>query len=675
MISNSENKKAKSNSVFMANKLIFKKYKIIKLISEGVFGQIHLVINEKTRKYYAMKSEDKNSNYHILEQEAYNLYSIKGFGIPEFISFGKISNYNILIEEFLGKSLLALFTQNNYQFSIIDICLISIQLIDRIEFIHSKTFVHRDIKPENFLVGIEHPNIIYLTEFGLCTKYCSSKTRKHIMPGVRGTFTGTLRYSSANAQRGNQQSRRDDIESLGYTILFFMKGKLPWQNLNQNYNEKDIYIKTYAMKKYMPIEKLCKGLPQEMAEYFKYSRNLKFKDEPDYEFLRNLFKKILNDNGYKNFEELNFSWVIKSQAQSSKIKTKRTLSPKTRLYLKIKNQMKIKKEIESDHSNTVEKIKKNITMTNYNNNDINNYNRTLSLAQKEEKELKFKNQIQNTNQNNIGKINRDLVDINNNNRENIDKIDFEKKINQSKKIQNKERLIQLKEKYPPSSRELFNNNKLPNNINNIIINNKIEKINYYNKININENMNVNMNKKKSVNPKPIDLYKINNKIDKDIDKNNKFKKIISNDFNHKIKNYYTTDNNQFNFNSVKNKQNGINENQMIGKSISLTKNKINLTYINNQDNNIINLNKIKRNNIGNNEYIINDNNTNNIAKQKTNFRNINNNKNMDIMMAERKDVIKNDNSKNFNIKYQNVNNKNKNNKISNNINNNLIYKK
>ena len=85
MISNSENKKAKSNSVFMANKLIFKKYKIIKLISEGVFGQIHLVINEKTRKYYAMKSEDKNSNYHILEQEAYNLYSIKGFGIPEFI--------------------------------------------------------------------------------------------------------------------------------------------------------------------------------------------------------------------------------------------------------------------------------------------------------------------------------------------------------------------------------------------------------------------------------------------------------------------------------------------------------------------------------------------------------------------------------------------------------------
>ena len=78
-------------------------------------------------------------------------------------------------------------------------------------------------------------NIIYLAEFGLCAKYCSSKTGKHILPGFRGTFTGTLKYASANAQRGNQQSRRDDLESLGYSIIFFMKGKLPWDNLNQKF--------------------------------------------------------------------------------------------------------------------------------------------------------------------------------------------------------------------------------------------------------------------------------------------------------------------------------------------------------------------------------------------------------------------------------------------------------
>ena len=672
MISNSEKKKEKTNSVFMLNKLIFKKYKIVRLISEGIFGQIHLVLNEKTQKFYAMKSENKNSNYHILEQEAYNLYSIKGLGIPEFITFGKANNYNILIEEFLGKSLLTLFAQNNYQFSIIDICLIAIQLIDRIEFIHSKTLIHRDIKPENFLIGIENPNVIYLTEFGLCTKYCSSKTGKHIMAGFRGTFTGTLKFSSANAQRGNQQSRRDDIESLGYTILYLMKGKLPWENLNQNYNPKDIYLKTYAMKKYMPIEKLCKGVPNEMEEYFKYSRNLKFKEEPNYEYLRELFKNILNDNGFKNLEELNFSWVNKSQGR--KIKTKRTLSPKARLYLKIKNQMRIKKELASDQSYSVAK-NNNTEMNNNYNSDINNYDRTLSLKQYEEKEKEKEkenekniNQSQNINKSNITKINKDLLNIINN-RENIDKIDFDKKINQNKKLANKEKQIQLKEKYP-TSREVNNNNKLQNNINNIIINNKIEKINYYNKININENM----NKKKNINPKTIDLNKINNNINFDIDNNNiKMKKYISNDFNNNKINYYTTDNNQFNFKNV-----SMNVNPMIAKRISLNNNKINVTYINNQENNFINLNENKRNNTRNTEYIINDNINNNIiAKQNmSKFSNINNNKNNNnnnIMMGERKDAIKNDNLKIINNKYQNLNNKNI--KIANNINNNFTYKK
>ena len=676
MLSNSE-RKTKTNFTFSINKLIFKKFKIIKLISEGIFGQVHLVINEKTKKFYAMKSENKNSNYHILEQEAFNLYSNKGFGIPEFISFGIINNYNILIEQLLGKSLLTLFAQNNYHFSITDICLISIQLIDRIEFIHSKTLVHRDIKPENFLIGIENPNIIYLTEFGLCTKYCSSKTGKHIMPGFRGTFTGTLKYSSANAQRGNQQSRRDDIESLGYTILFFMKGNLPWQNLNQNYNEKDVYVKTYAMKKYMPIEKLCKGLPHEMEEYFNYSRNLKFKEEPNYEYLRNLFKNILNNNGYNNIEELHLSWVNKPQGKSAKIKTKRTLSPKTRLYLKIKNQLQFKKEIESEHSNTMEKIKKNKTMIINNINDA-NYNKVFSLAENEKKESKFNNQNQNIN--NIVKINSDSLDINNNNRENIDKIDFGKKINQNKKLANKEKQIQMNVKYPSISKELRNNNtnNLQNNFNNIINNNKInnnkiEKNNYYNKMNINENI----TKKKGANPRQIDLNKINNNInlDIDIDTDNKIKmkKFISNDLNKNINNYYTTDNNQYNFRSVKNVPNSINENPMMAKRLFLNNNKINLTYINNQENNFININEKIRSNARNTEYIINENN-NIIAKQKTaNFKNINHNKNMNIIVGERKDVIRNDNLNINNNKYQNLNNKNI--KITNNINNNFIYKK
>ena len=335
----------KTNTFFPINKIIFKKYKILNLISEGVFGGIYLVINEKTSEHFAMKIEKRDSRFKLLQQEGYNLFSVKGLGIPELISFGRISNYNILIEELLGKSLNQMFIENNFKFSLKDICLISIQLIERIELIHSKTLIHRDIKPENFLIGYKNPNIIYLTEFGLCAKYCSSKTKKHILPGFRGTFTGTLRYSSANAQRGNQQSRRDDLESLGYTILFFMKGKLPWMNLEHIINEKELYLKTYSMKKFITVERLCRGLPPEIAEYFKYVKLLKFQEEPNYDYLRNLFKDLLKKNGFEDYESLTFSWVTPSNLSKSKsIKRKKISSPFGRLYQKIKNQMESHKE-------------------------------------------------------------------------------------------------------------------------------------------------------------------------------------------------------------------------------------------------------------------------------------------------------------------------------------------
>jgi len=126
---------------------------------------------------------------------------------------------------------------------------------------------------------------------------------------------------------------------LGYTILFLMKGSLPWQNLKRNFNEKDVYLKTYAMKKFMPIEKLCNGAPVEMQDYFKYVRNMKFQEEPNYEYLRELFVNILKKNGCDNLDNISFSWVDKSELQELKKRKNKTISPKTRLYTKIKKQL------------------------------------------------------------------------------------------------------------------------------------------------------------------------------------------------------------------------------------------------------------------------------------------------------------------------------------------------
>ena len=372
----SEKQAKKIKSFLPLNKLIFKKFTIEKVISEGIFGEIYLVKNEKDNKYYTMKAEKNDSNIKILEQEGYNLFILKGLGIPQLVSYGKIKNYDILIQELLGKSLNELFIENNFQFSMNDICLISIQLIDRVEWVHSKTLIHRDIKPENFLLGSNNPNIIYLTGFGLCTKYCSSKSGKHIMPGFRGTFSGTIKYSSANAQRGNQLSRRDDLESLGYTILYFMKGGLPWMNLNQNINEKEAYIKTYSMKKFMPVERLCKGAPSEMQDYFRYIRQLKFKEEPNYDYLRNLFVNLLKKNGIENYQNYCFSWVHDWNANFS---VRRKKSAKIRLYSKLLNRIKSKRARanEIDLSKESDKVSRNKTCNEI---QINNNNKYIEFS-------------------------------------------------------------------------------------------------------------------------------------------------------------------------------------------------------------------------------------------------------------------------------------------------------
>ena len=372
----SEKQAKKMKSFLPLNKLIFKKFTIEKVISEGIFGEIYLVKNEKDNKYYTMKAEKNDSNIKILEQEGYNLFILKGLGIPQLVSYGKIKNYDILIQEFLGKSLNELFIENNFQFSMNDICLISIQLIDRVEWVHSKTLIHRDIKPENFLLGSNNPNIIYLTGFGLCTKYCSSKSGKHIMPGFRGTFSGTIKYSSANAQRGNQLSRRDDLESLGYTILYFMKGGLPWMNLNQNINEKEAYIKTYSMKKFMPVERLCKGAPSEMQDYFRYIRQLKFKEDPNYDYLRNLFVNLLKKNGIENYQNYCFSWVHDWNANFS---VRRKKSAKIRLYSKLLNRINSRRARanEIDLSKENDKVSRNKT---FNEIQINNNNKYIEFS-------------------------------------------------------------------------------------------------------------------------------------------------------------------------------------------------------------------------------------------------------------------------------------------------------
>ena len=291
----------------LQNKLLFKKFYPIKQIGKGTFSTVYLSLNIKTNDYVALKVEKRTrSDVELLEKEAFLLYALRGFGIPEVLSYGRTKAYNILVMPLLGKNLLDLFLLSKESVNINDVCCVAIQILDRIEWVHSNNIVYRDIKPENFLFGKNDKNILYLIDFGLCRKYKSSKTGIHITPRNMGKFTGTSRYASVYAMAGNEQSRRDDIESIGYMLIFLIKKKLPWQGIKGN-SYKDCYHKLYLMKKNIKLEELCRGLPREIIEYMEYAKYLKFEQEPDYNYLRNIFNRILNKNRVI-FEQYIFSW-------------------------------------------------------------------------------------------------------------------------------------------------------------------------------------------------------------------------------------------------------------------------------------------------------------------------------------------------------------------------------
>jgi len=300
-----------SNDFFLKEyKYIFKKYKPIKKIGEGCFGNIYSVIRLKDKSIFAMKTEKINTKDKMLESEAYILYNLqKGLGIPKLITYGRNKNYNILIETLLGKSLENIFIKRQLKCNIVDVCAVGIQIIDRLEWIHSNNIIYRDIKPENFLVGINDPNVIYVIDFGLCKKYRSSKTGKHILPKADSKFCGNLKFSSSNTTRGKESSRRDDIISLGYMLIYLIKKGLPWDYIYKGNNlTNSKYIELVFLKDTNAYGKLFNGLPSEFKEFIQYAENLKFDQDPNYSYLRSILNKIIVINNF-SYERYHFSWI------------------------------------------------------------------------------------------------------------------------------------------------------------------------------------------------------------------------------------------------------------------------------------------------------------------------------------------------------------------------------
>uniref|UniRef100_A0A7S1M4R6 Casein kinase I n=1 Tax=Alexandrium catenella TaxID=2925 RepID=A0A7S1M4R6_ALECA len=281
-------------------------YTVGRKLGRGSFGSIYLAVNSQSGEELAVKVEKKRSKSSMLQHESNVAKALAGgAGIPA-IHFCDMEGENtVMVMDLLGPSLEDLFCMCERKFSVRTVAMIAGQVLTRIEWVHSKSFVHRDIKPENFLVGRgSNDNLIHLIDFGLAKLYRDPQTRAHINYKANKSLTGTARYASIHAHLGAEQGRRDDLEAVGYMLLYFLRGRLPWQGFTAKTKEEK-YAHILESKQTTPVETLCSGLPETFLTYQRYCRELPFAAQPDYPYLRGLFTDLLDrceDPGEDTFD-------------------------------------------------------------------------------------------------------------------------------------------------------------------------------------------------------------------------------------------------------------------------------------------------------------------------------------------------------------------------------------
>ena len=291
--------------------IIYNNFKLYfnKKLGSGAFGEIYKGEEISTHKDLAIKCETVQENkLSLLKTEIEILTYLKGTkGIPKIYLHLFSKKYNFMFLELLGPNLNELFHFCNKKLSLPTVLSIGLQMLDRIESIHSLHIIHRDIKPENFLIGKKDKiNTIYLCDFGLAKRFRDNKTGNHIPYKTKKKFTGTPAFASVYTHLGCEQSRRDDLESLAYILIYLGTGTLPWKRMKTK-GKDEKYSKILSKKMNTSSEELLQGLPIEFLTFLQNVRDLQFEQKPDYDYLRKLLRKM-NNSGVP-LEEIKLDYI------------------------------------------------------------------------------------------------------------------------------------------------------------------------------------------------------------------------------------------------------------------------------------------------------------------------------------------------------------------------------